>query len=165
MSTVISEHFGQLELNHGVAHCFAARHTVHGIPVEIELNFAAHERPDQASVHKADYRLHYLPELVDQVRELIANELDQDGSQVQEFRHFHCKGLDPEKQWETFGVSGDVDTTAFTQALKLGHVGIFPDQPERYFVLDFSLGEHFSDEVLVATADADGVVDDEIIWS
>ncbi|MDP5226159.1 MULTISPECIES: DUF2004 domain-containing protein [Arthrobacter] len=165
MSTVISEHFGELELNHGAAHCFTANHAVHGVPVEIELNFAAHERPDQASVHKADYRLHYLPELVDQVREMIIQELGIEGSQVQEYRRFHCQGLDPEKQWNTFGVTGEVDDDAFVRALRLGHVGIFPDQPERYFVLDFSLGEHFSDETLVATADADGVVDDEINWS
>jgi hypothetical protein len=43
-------------------------------------------------------------------------------------------------------------------------VGIYPGQPERYFVLDFTLGEHFTDEVLVASADEDGVVDDEIVW-
>jgi hypothetical protein len=43
-------------------------------------------------------------------------------------------------------------------------VGIFPGQPERYFVLDFTLGAHFTDEVLVASADEDGVVDDEILW-
>ena len=52
----------------------------------------------------------------------------------------------------------------FLKALKLGHVGIYPGQPERYFVLDFTLGEHFTDEVLVASADEDGVVDDEIVW-
>ena len=165
MSTVISEHFGELELNHGTAHCFSTRLTVHGVPVEIELNYAAHERPDQASVHKADYRLHYLPELVDQIKDLISEELGQEDSQVQEFRHFHCKGLDEENRWATFGTTEEVDDQSFVRALRLGHVGIFPDQPERYFVLDFSLGEHFSDEVLVATADADGVVDDEITWA
>ena len=52
----------------------------------------------------------------------------------------------------------------FLKALKLGHVGIYPGQPERYFVLDFTLGSHFTDEVLVASADEDGVVDDEILW-
>ena len=31
-------------------------------------------------------------------------------------------------------------------------------------VLDFTLGSHFTDELLVAAADEDGVVDDEILW-
>src|ERR687898_650348 len=78
----------------------------------------------------------------------------------------HCNAIKEEHLQKVFGVSDKSQLTnaVFLKALKLGHVGIYPGQPERYFVLDFTLGEHFTDEVLVASADEDGVVDDEIVW-
>ncbi|QYF90019.1 MULTISPECIES: DUF2004 domain-containing protein [Arthrobacter] len=166
MSKVASQHFGQIELNHGRDHNFSAKHELAGQLLELDLNVDAHDHFDEAALHKVDYRLRFLPELVDQVREMIADELDEEGTSPQEYRHFHCNAIKPEQLQKVFGVTDTSQLTneVFLKALKLGHVGIFPGQPERYFVLDFTLGSHFTDEVLVASADEDGVVDDEILW-
>jgi hypothetical protein len=166
MNKVASRHFGEIELNHGRDHNIAAKHELGGQPVELDLNINAHDHFDEAAMHKVDYRLRYLPELVDQVRDMIAEELEQEGTSPQEYRHFHCNAIKDEHLKKVFGVEDKSQLTnaVFLKALKLGHVGIFPGQPERYFVMDFTLGEHFTDEVLVASADEDGVVDDEIVW-
>ena len=166
MSKVASRHFGEVELNHGRDHSFAAKHELAGQTVELDLNVNAHDHFDEAALHKVDYRLRFLPEIVDQVREMIAEELEQDGSSPQEYLRFHCNVIKPEHLKQIFGVDTKSQLThqVFLKALKLGHVGIFPGQPERYFVLDFTLGAHFTDELLVASADEDGVVDDEILW-
>jgi hypothetical protein len=166
MNKVASKHFGEVELNHGKDHSFTAQHELGGQTVELDLNVNAHDRFDEAALHKVDYRLRFLPELVDQVRDMIAEELDQEGTSPQEYRRFHCNAIKSEHLQKVFGVQDKSQLTdeVFLKALKLGHVGIFPGQPERYFVLDFTLGAHFTDEVLVASADEDGVVDDEILW-
>jgi Protein of unknown function (DUF2004) len=166
MSKVASQHFGQVELNHGRDHNFAAKHELAGQTLELDLTVNAHDHFDEAALHKVDYRLRFLPEVVDQVREMIAEELEQEGTSPQEYLRFHCNALKPETLRQIFGVTerSQLTTQVFLKALKLGHVGIFPGQPERYFVLDFTLGAHFTDEVLVASADEDGVVDDEIVW-
>ncbi|MBT2584340.1 DUF2004 domain-containing protein [Arthrobacter sp. ISL-95] len=166
MGKVASKHFGEIELNHGREHCFVARHELGGNQLELDLNVTAHDHFDEAAMRKVDYRLRFLPELVDQVREMIADELDQDGTNPQQFLHFHCSQLKEEQLESVFGVSdkGQLTNDVFLKALKLGHVAIYPGQPERYFVLDFTLGSHFTDELLVAAADEDGVVDDEILW-
>ena len=166
MSKVSSRHFGEIDLNHGRDHNFAATHELAGHPLELDLNVNAHDHFDEAALHKVDYRLRFLPEVVDQVREMIAEELDQEGSSPQEYLRFHCNALKPEHLRQVFGVEDKSQLTnqVFLKALKLGHVDIYPGQPERYFVLDFTLGAHFTDEVLVASTDEDGVVDDEILW-
>ncbi|CAI3799520.1 hypothetical protein NKCBBBOE_02346 [Pseudarthrobacter sp. MM222] len=166
MNKVASKHFGEVELNHGRDHNFTAKHELAGQTVELDLNVNAHDRFDEAALHKVDYRLRFLPELVDQVRDMIAEELEQEGTSPQEYRHFHCNAIKSEHLQKVFGVQDKSQLTdeVFLKALKLGHVGIYPGQPERYFVLDFTLGAHFTDEVLVASADEDGVVDDEILW-
>lgn len=166
MSKVASQHFGQIELNHGREHSFSAMHELAGHPVELDLNVNARDRFDEAALHKVDYRLRFLPELVDQVREMIAAELEEEGTSPEEYRRFHCNAIKDEHLKKVFGVADKNQLTneVFLKALKLGHVGIYPGQPERYFVLDFTLGAHFTDEVLVASADEDGVVDDEILW-
>ena len=166
MSKVASQHFGEVELNHGRDHNFTARHELAGQLVELDLNVNAHDRFDEAALHKVDYRLRFLPELVDQVREMIASELEEDGTSPQEYRQFHCNAIKTEHLRKVFGVAdkSQLNNDVFLKALKLGHVGIFPGQPERYFVLDFTLGAHFTDELLVASADENGVVDDEILW-
>ncbi len=166
MSKVASHHFGEIELNHGRDHYYSAKHELAGQELELDLNVDAHDHFDEAAMHKVDYRLRFLPELVDQVREMIAEELDEEGTSPQEYHHFHCNAIKAEHLQKVFGVTDKSQLTneVFLKALKLGHVGIFPGQPERYFVLDFTLGSHFTDEVLVASADEDGVVDDEILW-
>ncbi|MGJ3191257.1 DUF2004 domain-containing protein [Paenarthrobacter sp. FR1] len=166
MGKVASKHFGEIELNHGREHCFVARHELAGNQLELDLNVAAHDHFDEAAMRKVDYRLRFLPELVDQVREMIADELDQDGTNPQQFLHFHSSQLKEEQLESVFGVrdKGLLTNDVFLKALKLGHVAIYPGQPERYFVLDFTLGSHFTDELLVVAADEDGVVDDEILW-
>jgi hypothetical protein len=163
---VASQHFGEIELNHGRDHNVAAEHELAGQRLELDLNINAHDHFDEAAMHKVDYRLRYLPELVDEVREMIAEELEQEGTSPQEYLRFHCNAIKDEHLQTVFGVSDKSQLTnaVFLKALKLGHVGIYPGQPERYFVLDFTLGSHFTDEVLVASADEDGVVDDEIVW-
>jgi len=166
MNKVASKHFGEVELNHGRDHNLTATQELAGQTVELDLNVNAHDHFDEAAMHKVDYRLRFLPELVDQVREMIAEELEQEGTSPQEYRHFHCNAIKNEHLKKIFGVEDKSQLTndVFLKALKLGHVGIYPGQPERYFVLDFTLGQHFTDEVLVASADEDGVVDDEILW-
>lgn len=166
MGKVASKHFGEIELNHGREHRFEAKHELGGAPLRLDLNVTAHDHFDEAAMHKVDYRLRFLPELVDQVREMIAEELDQDGTNPQQFLHFHCSQLKEEQLESVFGVRDKSQLTndVFLKALKLGHVAIYPGQPERYFVLDFTLGSHFTDELLVVAADEDGVVDDEILW-
>jgi hypothetical protein len=166
MSKVASKHFGEIELNHGREHCYVASHELAGDPLELDLNVAAHDHFDEKALHKVDYRLGYLSELVDQVRDMIAEELDQDGTNSQQFLHFHSSQLKEEQLEAVFGVRDKTQLTkdVFLKALKLGHVAIYPGQPERYFVLDFTLGSHFTDELLVVAADEDGVVDDEILW-
>ena len=64
--------------------------------MELDLNVNAHDDFDEAAMHKVDYRLRFLPELVDQVREMIAEELEQDGTSPQEYRHFHCNAIKDE---------------------------------------------------------------------
>jgi hypothetical protein len=166
MSKVASKHFGEIELNHGREHCYVASHELAGDPLELDLNVTAHDHFDEKALHKVDYRLGYLSELVDQVRDMIAEELDQDGTNSQQFLHFHSSQLKEEQLEAVFGVRDKTQLTkdVFLKALKLGHVAIYPGQPERYFVLDFTLGSHFTDELLVVAADEDGVVDDEILW-
>jgi hypothetical protein len=166
MNRVASQHFGEIELNHGSDHNVATRHELGGHTLELDLIINAHDHFDEAAMHKVDYRLRFLPELVDEVREMIAEELGQEGTSPQEYLNFHCSALKTEQLQKIFGVENRSQLThdVFLKALKLGHVGIFPGQPERYFVLDFTLGAHFTDEVLVASADEDGVVDDEIVW-
>jgi hypothetical protein len=156
MNKVASQHFGEIELNHGMDHLFAAQHELRGHPLELDLNINAHDHFDEAALRKVEYRLRFLPELVDEVRAMIAEELE----------HFHCNALKDEHLHKVFGVQDRSQLTneVFLKALKLGHVAIYPGQPERYFVMDFTLGQHFTDEVLVACADQDGVVDDEIVW-
>jgi hypothetical protein len=166
MSKVASKHFGEIELNHGREHCYVASHELAGTPLELDLNVGAHDHFDERALHKVDYRLGYLSELVEQVRDMIAGELEQEGTNSQQFLHFHSTQLKEEQLEAVFGVRDRDELThdVFLKALKLGHVAIYPGQPERYFVLDFTLGSHFTDEVLVAAADEDGVVDDEILW-
>jgi hypothetical protein len=166
MSKVASKHFGEIELNHGREHCYVASHELAGTPLELDLNVGAHDHFDERAMHKVDYRLGYLSELVEQVRDMIAGELEQEGTNSQQFLHFHSTQLKEEQLEAVFGVRDRDELThdVFLKALKLGHVAIYPGQPERYFVLDFTLGSHFTDEVLVAAADEDGVVDDEILW-
>ncbi len=166
MSKVASKHFGEIELNHGREHCYVASHELAGAPLELDLNVGAHDHFDERAMHKVDYRLGYLSELVEQVRDMIAGELEQEGTNSQQFLHFHSTQLKEEQLEAVFGVRDRDELThdVFLKALKLGHVAIYPGQPERYFVLDFTLGSHFTDEVLVVAADEDGVVDDEILW-
>lgn len=166
MGKVASKHFGEVELNHGRDHFFVAKHELGDHQLELDLNVTAQDHFDEAALHKVDYRLRFLPELVDQVREMIAEELDQDGTNPQQFLHFHCSQLKEEQLESVFGVKEKEQLTndVFLKALKLGHVAIYPGQPERYFVLDFTLGSKFTDELLVVAADEDGVVDDEILW-
>ncbi|MGW9412413.1 DUF2004 domain-containing protein [Arthrobacter cupressi] len=166
MSKVASKHFGEIELNHGREHCYVASHELAGTPLELDLNVGAHDHFDERALHKVDYRLGYLSELVEQVRDMIADELEQEGTNSQQFLHFHSTQLKEEQLEAVFGVRDKDELThdVFLKALKLGHVAIYPGQPERYFVLDFTLGSHFTDEILVAAADEDGVVDDEILW-
>ena len=167
MNKVASQHFGEIELNHGRDHNIAARHELAGQTLELDLNINAHDHFDEAAMHKVDYRLRFLPELVDEVRDMIAIELEQEGTSPQEYLRFHSNALKEEHLQKVFGVSDKSELTnaVFLKALKLGHVGIYPGQPERYFVLDFTLGQHFTDEVLVASADDDGVGDDSIVWA
>lgn len=80
MGKVASKYFGEIELNHGRDHCFEAKHDLSGAPLRLDLNVTAHDHFDEAALRKMDYRLRFLPELVDQVREMIAEELDQDGT-------------------------------------------------------------------------------------
>jgi hypothetical protein len=139
---VASQHFGVIELNHGRDHNIAAEHELAGRRLELDLNINAHDHFDEAAMHKVDYRLRYLPELVDEVREMIAEELEQEGTSPQEYLRFHCNAIKDEHLQKVFGVKDKSQLTnaVFLKALKLGHVGIYPGQPERYFVLDFTLG-------------------------
>ena len=80
MTKVASQHFGEIELNHGSDHNIATEHELAGQRLELDLNITAHDHFDEAAMHKVDYRLRYLPELVDEVREMIAEELEQEGT-------------------------------------------------------------------------------------
>lgn len=162
----VSQHFGAVALTPAGARAVTGTFAVEGDSVPLELTISDHDRLDEAAVHKVDYRLRFLPELIDSVRERIAQELDDDESAVSQYRHFHCQNVANGSVKKVFGVEDPADLTpeVFVRALRLVRVGIFPGQPERYFVLDLTLGEGFTDEMLVAAADADGVVDDEITW-
>ncbi|MDQ4491529.1 DUF2004 domain-containing protein [Sinomonas sp. ASV486] len=166
METAISQHFGEIALAPASSRAVTGRFTLGGAPVELDLNITDQDHLDEAALHKVDYRLRFLPELVDSARELIAQELDDKESPAGQYRRFHCQNLHDGEAKEVFGVESpeEITTEVFLRALRLAHVGIFPGQPERYFVLDFTLGEGFTDEVLIAAADSDGVVDDEVVW-
>lgn len=162
----MSQHFGEIALAPAGGRAVAGRFTLDGVPVQLDLNITGQERLDEAALHKVDYRLRFLPELVESVRELIGQELEDEDSAAEQYRRFHCQNLADGEVRSVFGVDRPEDITdeVFLKALRLAHVGIYPGQPERYFVLDFTLGEHFTDEVLIAAADSDGMVDDEILW-
>ncbi|MDQ4504589.1 DUF2004 domain-containing protein [Sinomonas sp. ASV322] len=166
METAVSRHFGEIALTPAGQRIISGRYEHDGVPIDLDLSIGEHERLDEAEVHKVDYRLRFLPELIEAARERIAQDLEDEDSSVVEYRHFHCQNLEDGKIRELFGVerSDEVDDDHFVRALRLSRVGIFPGQPERYFVLDFTLGQGFTDEVLVAAADEDGVVDDEVNW-
>ena len=104
MGKLASKHFGEIELSNGREHCFVAKHEIGGSQLELDLNVAAHDHFDEAAMRKVDYRLRFLPELVDQVREMISEELDQDGTNPQQFLHFHCSQLKEEQLESVFGV-------------------------------------------------------------
>ncbi len=166
MGKVASKHFGEIELNHGREHCFVARHELGGNQLELDLNVTAHDHFDEAAMRKVDYRLRFLPELVDQVREMIADELDQDGTNpptVPALPQLAAQG-----RATRIGLwcqrQGPAHQRRLPESPQTRPRGIYPGQPERYFVLDFTLGSHFTDELLVVAADEDGVVDDEILW-
>jgi hypothetical protein len=162
----ISQHFGPVVLSTEGSRAVPGTFSVEGARVPLELTISDHDHLDEAAVHKVDYRLRFLPELIDSVRERITQELDDDESAASQFRHFHCQNLGNGSVKKVFGVEDPAELTpeVFVRALRLARVGIYPGQPERYFVLDLTLGEGFTDEMLVAAADADGVVDDEILW-
>lgn len=166
METAVSQHFGEIALAPAGSRAVAGRFSLGGAPVELDLNITDQDRLDEASLHKVDYRLRFLPELVESVRELIGQELDDEESAADQYRRFHCQNVADGEVKSVFGVERPEEITrdVFLRALRLAHVGIFPGQPERYFVLDFTLGEGFTDEVLVAAADSDGMVDDEVLW-
>ncbi|BAS09345.1 hypothetical protein AHiyo4_27670 [Arthrobacter sp. Hiyo4] len=104
MNRVASQHFGEIELNHGRDHNIAAKHELGGQLLELDLNINAHDHFDEAAMHKVDYRLRFLPELVDEVRQMIADELEQEGTSPQEYLHFHCSALKDEHLQKVFGV-------------------------------------------------------------
>lgn len=166
METAVSQHFGEIALTPAGQRVISGQYEHEGVPVDLDLSFGEHDRMDESCIHKVDYRLRFLPELIEAARERIALDLTDEDSPAVEYRHFHCQNLTDGKIRELFGVekSDAVDDDAFVRALRLTRVGIFPGQPERYFVLDFTLGRGFTDEVLVAAADEDGVVDDEVSW-
>jgi hypothetical protein len=166
METAVSQHFGEIALAPAAGRAVTGTVTLDGVPVELDLNITSQDRLDEAALHKVDYRLRFLPELVESVRELIAQELDDEDSAADQYRRFHCQNLRDGEVLSVFGVHhpDDISRDVFVRALRLSHVGIFPGQPERYFVLDFTLGSGFTDEVLVAAADSDGMVDDEVLW-
>ncbi len=166
METAVSRHFGEIALTPAGQRVISGRYDHDGVPVDLDLSFGEHDRMDESCIHKVDYRLRFLPELIEAARERITLDLGDSESPAVEYRHFHCQNLNDGKIRELFGVETQdaVDDAAFVRALRLTRVGIFPGQPERYFVLDFTLGEGFTDEVLVAAADEDGVVDDEVSW-
>ncbi|MBL0705129.1 DUF2004 domain-containing protein [Sinomonas cellulolyticus] len=166
METATSQHFGEIALAPAGSRAVAGSFTLDGAAVELDLNITDQDRLDEASLHKVDYRLRFLHELVESARELIGQELDEQDSAADQYRRFHCQNLRAGEAAEVFGVEHpeDISKDVFLRALRLAHVGIFPGQPERYFVLDFTLGRGFTDEVLVAAADADGLVDDEVLW-
>ncbi|MDJ0319975.1 DUF2004 domain-containing protein [Pseudarthrobacter sp. PS3-L1] len=166
MNKVASRHFGEIHLSPGEEHRVAAVHELAGQPLTLDLIITPHDTFDEAAMHKVDFRLRFLPELVEQVRDMIAEELGQDGTSPQEYLRFHCNALKEEHLKSVFGVETRAELTnqVFLKALRLARLGIYPGQPERYFVLEFTLGTNFTDELLVASADQDGVVDDEILW-
>ena len=131
MNKVLSRHFGEIELNHGRDHNIAAKHELAGRPVELDLNINAHDHFDEAAMHKVDYRLRYLPELVDQVRDMIAEELDQEGTSPQEYRHFHCNAIKDEHLKKVFGVEdrSQLTNAVFLKALKLATWESTPASP------------------------------------
>ncbi len=104
MNKVASQHFGEIELNHGSDHNIATKHELRGQTLELDLIINAHDHFDEAAMHKVDYRLRFLPELVDEVREMIAEELEQEGTSPQEYLHFHCSALKEEHLKKVFGV-------------------------------------------------------------
>jgi hypothetical protein len=166
METAVSRHFGEIALAPAGQRVIPGRYEHDGVPIDLDLSIGEHDRLDEACLHKVDYRLRFLPELIDSARERIALDLQDEESPAVEYRHFHCQNLQNGKVHELFGVESqdEVDDEAFVRALRLTKVGIYPGQPERYFVLGFTLGEGFTDEVLLAAADEDGVVDDEVEW-
>jgi hypothetical protein len=166
METAVSRHFGEIALAPAGQRSIPGRYEHDGVPINLDLSIGEHDRLDEACLHKVDYRLRFLPELIDSARERIAQDLRDEDSAAVEYRHFHCQNLQGGKVREVFGVESpdEVDDDRFVQALRLTKVGIYPGQPERYFVLGFTLGEGFTDEVLLAAADEDGVVDDEVEW-
>ncbi|WP_138443580.1 DUF2004 domain-containing protein [Sinomonas susongensis] len=166
METAVSRHFGEIALTPAGQRIISGRYEHDGVPIPLDLSIGEHDRIDEACLHKVDYRLRFLPELIDAARERIIQDLDDDNSAAVEYRHFHCQNLNDGRVHELFGVAtkDEVDGECFVQALRLIKVGIFPGQPERYFVLGFTLGEGFTDEVLLAAADENGVVDDEVEW-
>ncbi|WP_077487779.1 DUF2004 domain-containing protein [Sinomonas mesophila] len=166
METAVSPHFGQVALASTGHRLITGSYDYKGTPVDLDLSIGEHERLDEAALHKVDYRLRFLPELIDAARERISQDLEDEDSPAVEYMHFHRQNLHNGKARELFGVDTpeEVDADRFVAALRLAKVGIFPGQPERYFVLGFTLGEGFTDEILVAAADEDGVVDDELSW-
>ncbi|MCH6470042.1 DUF2004 domain-containing protein [Sinomonas terrae] len=166
METAVSRHFGEIALTPVGQRIISGLYEHDGVPIPLDLSIGEHDRIDEACLHKVDYRLRFLPELIDAARERIVLDLQDDDSPAVEYRHFHCQNLSDGRVRELFGVTSqdEVDGERFVQALRLTKVGIFPGQPERYFVLGFTLGEGFTDEVLLAAADEDGVVDDEVEW-
>ena len=81
---------------------------------------------------------------MDEVREMIAEELEQEGTSPQEYLRFHCNALKDEHLKKVFGVEDHSQLTnaVFLKALKLGHVGIFPASPSAIALIHAGLALH-----------------------
>ncbi|MEN2744656.1 DUF2004 domain-containing protein [Sinomonas halotolerans] len=167
METAVSRHFGEIALTPAGERLISGSYEFDGRRIDLDLCLGEHDHLDEAALHKVDYRLRFLPELVESARERIGQTLEDEESAALEYMHFHRENLKNGRVREVFGVDtpAEIDEDRFVSALRLARIDIFPGQPERYFVLGFTLGEGFTDEVLEAAADEDGVVDDEVVWS
>src|SRR6478672_5518778 len=164
MSKVASQHFGEIELNHGRDHNFAAKHELAGQPLELDLSVNAHDHFDEAAMHKVDYRLRYLPELVDEVREMIAEELEQEGTSPQEYLRFHCNAIKDEHLQKIFGVreKSQLTNAVFLKALKLGQWESSPARRGAFLALTFPWADHSAGDLVGPWGDGAAVVGDEI---
>ena len=93
METATSQHFGEIALAPAGSRAVTGSFTLDGEAVELDLNITDQDRLDEASLHKVDYRLRFLPELVESARELIGQELEDEDSPAHQYRRFHDPSL------------------------------------------------------------------------
>lgn len=117
---------------------------------------------DPEVVGRLTSRLRDLARLDAAAREAMRGDAESEDSAVLLYRDHHAEELSAAEQAACFGqsVAWKTDVAAFVAALRLKCIWLSPEDEERPFVLDFTIGEAVTQYLIVVSLDAAGEVVD-----